>query len=40
MAEEMSSVAVEAQESFTFEVMLLVMESNMPSLMQAHEASA
>jgi hypothetical protein len=39
MAEEISSVAVEAQEYFTFELILLVMEPEMLSLKQAHDAS-
>lgn len=40
IAEEMSSVAVEAQEYFTFELILLVMEADTASLMQAQEANA
>jgi hypothetical protein len=40
MAEAMSSVAVESHEYFTLELMLLVTEPDMLSLMQAHDARA
>jgi hypothetical protein len=40
IAEETSSLAVEAQEYFTLELMLLIIDPEMLSFMQAHDARA